>query len=239
MKPLQFSLFALALLTTLTTLTTLAATAAVAAQPHQPLPTDAAHARARAAFTTLKTRAPKADVVWNPGQPGAHVIVGLMQTPAGTDDLTRAQAFLATHADLIGIGPNALKHITTSRSKHRIAVRFQQHHRGIEVLDRLVVVRLDHDGRALGFVSDAMPIGKLAARRISADQARSIALAASSRATSPLTPPPVRPAIIALPGRSSPVWVVDVIAKPLREHLRVVVNASTGRIVGSTNHIKH
>ncbi len=215
--------------------------AAIVAIPAMALAAGAATPReaAEADLATLKARYTDADAVWKPGQPGAHVVVGLMSKPAGKTDLAKATAFLGAHRALVGVDRAGLRHIATSRSKHRIAVRFAQHHRGVPVLDRLVAVRLDHEGHVLGIVSDAMPVAKLPAARLPVADAREIAGLAAGLRDFDASKLPAERAILAMPGESRPVWVVEVTAAPLRAHLRVLVDAADGRVREITNHVKH
>ncbi|GEM_PF-3060376 len=208
----------------------------------------ASRAKATAAFTALKKRTPDADVVWKTGQPGAHVVVGLAEKAKGKDLVAKAKAFIDANKHLVGIDGGSVRFLATSRSKRRVVVRFQQVHRGIEVVDRLVAVRMDPDGTIVGLVSDAMPVGKLAKARLSADDAKKAAADHARRHfrmrhlgmrhldASKLR---AKQVILAAPGRAIIGFVVEVAAVPMRAHMQLIVSATSGRIVQSRNHVQH
>ena len=196
-------------------------------------------AQAQAQFKELKARFSRADVTWRAGQPGAHLVTGLALKAKGRSFQARARTFVNEHSALIGVHSENLRHIETSRSSYRIVVRFQQIFANHEVVDRLLAVRMKHDGTILGFVSDLLTVNAVPKAKISSERARQIAAAWTSMRHIDAAKLDADAKILALPSGSRPVWQIHVMAVPMRAHLRVLVDAANGSVLSVRNLVRH
>ena len=202
------------------------------------LRTPAAQA-AKTAFAQLKQRHVSADATWKAGQPGPEVVVGLNVVSKAAGFRAKAEAFLTDHGKLVGVNASQLKFHELSRSNHRIVVRFKQVWAGREVVDRLVAVRMDHNGAVLGFVSDAMPISTVPKAAVSQRQAQHIAATWTGQRADLSGDYAAEARVLAMPNRAVPVWQVFVVAIPMRAHLQVMVDATNGSVLSVRNLVRH
>lgn len=196
-------------------------------------------ATAKRAFKQLQARYGTADALWRDGQAGPHIVTGLTVKPHGDSLRENARAFLRQNAALVGVAATSLRHIETSKSKHRVVARYQQTWAGRDVLDRIVAVRMEQDGTVLGLVSDAMPVRSVPKATVPASNARHIAATAVNAPVHIARQLHAKAMILAHPSGAWPVWQVHVAAVPLRAHYRVVVDATNGKVVSIHNLVQH
>jgi Zn-dependent metalloprotease len=196
-------------------------------------------AAAETHVTQLKQRYPATDALFTPGQPGVHVVTGLALKPHGASHEEMAANFLADHFALTGVRGQDFEYLETSTSKHRMVVRFQQVFAKREVVDRLVAVRMELDGTILGLVSDAMPVGRVPKANVTANSARQIAVTWLGMRQVDTSKLHADAKILATPIGSRPVWVVHVVAVPMRDHLRVLIDAADGKVLAIRNIVQH
>ena len=194
---------------------------------------------AEGAVKQWQKRYPKADAHWVAGQPGANIVTGLALKTPGKSLRARAEAFLQQARWAVGVPAEQLRFTEMSRSQHRVVARFQQVFGGRRVLDRLVAVRMQQDGTVLGFVSDAMPVANVSRAEVPMSAAQHIAatwIGARQLDSSSL---PAEGQVMAHPSGSRPVWVVHVIAVPMRAHYEVLIDAVDGTVLRARNLILH
>lgn len=217
----------------------LAAPALALAAPHAQAPSP----RVAQAFAELHKRYAAAEAVWQPGLAGPQMLVGLEARPDATTDRARAHAFLRTWEALMGVRARDLRFLAQERSKLRVTVRFAQTFDGLEVLDRYVAVVLDTTGTVLSVGSDAVTIAGFERGHLGRDAAVERALRHALKVPQdrpvPAARSQAREVVFAAPGLARHAWAVRVVRAQLREHLEVVVDATSGAILQVRNLVRH
>ncbi len=178
---------------------------------------------------------PRARAIWEDLRATPKLVTGLEVPAEGDSPEVRAQAFLGQHAAIVGVPVTGLVAEDTTRAKGRTTVRFSHRHLGVPVLDREVVVTMDMWGTVLTMANDALPVGDIADARVDGLAARNAALTSVGLGEGDLERSSATEAIQIAGGKATRVWVVKVLKAELSEHLRVLVDASTGAIVQKKN----
>jgi len=219
------------------------ATSATHAQPPGGL-----RARAAEAFAELHRAAPRAEATWDADKPGAALVTGLhVATPPGTPR-QRAQAFLASHADLLGVPASELRFLELKTTRNRTVARFSQlcpvGLGALPVYNRFVTVAMDPGGTVLTLSSDVLPVTPFQRGTLSAERARDAAVRGVF-GTRPEAPTPQAQAsqahetVVAMPGRALHAYVVEVVRTPLADHRLVLVDARDGTLLEQHNTVLH
>ncbi len=206
------------------------------------------HALALRAVEQLRIRNPDLQASWRPGQAGPEVVTGLrIEIPGVTTPERAADTFLQQNPNLLGIAASDLRHMTVSRSRDRVVVRYSQQAQTatgpLPVLNRYVAVTLDAQGRILALTSDAMPVHPLTIGRVPEAQARVTAIRSALQLGREDPLPVVQVAamqgIFVQAHRSAHVWAVDVTVTPRVDRRLLFVDAVSGAVVHSQSLVLH
>lgn len=201
----------------------------------------APRAEVRAALDAIEAANPALHATFRPGSPVPSVLTGVAIPTAGETPRARVLGFVAAHRGLFG-GAELVVGDVTARGARTVA-RLEQRHAGQVVLDRAMTVTLDAAGRVVQMSGELSPLTTVEPATIDADAAREIAIRAVTRTPAPAALPAlatvVRRGVVALGGRGTEVFEVELSRAPLREHLVVRVDAHRGRVIGVQNRIEH
>ncbi len=195
------------------------------------------------AFSQLQARYAAARAVWQPGLAGPHMVTGLAAHPAGRDAEARSRTFLKRYRTLFGLRNAQLRLLQVEPSRLREVVRFQQVAGELPVLGRVVAVTFDRHGELLSVASDAvvLPAFKHGGLGALAAAERAVRAVVKTRAGErvPKLATSAKEVVWASWGDARHAWAVRVTRTPGVEHLRVVVDATDGRILQISNLVRH
>ncbi|MCB9542323.1 MAG: hypothetical protein R3F65_24500 [bacterium] len=197
----------------------------------------APRAEVRAALDAIEAHHPRLHATFRPGSPVPAVLTGVAIPTVGETPRARVEGFVAAHRALFG-GAELVVGDVSARGARTVA-RLEQRHGGLVVLDRAMTVTLDAAGRVVQMSGELSPLTTVEAATIDADAARAIALRAVLGDAAATAHTEVRRGLVALGGRGTEVFEVELMRQPLREHLVVRVDAHRGRVIGVQNRIEH
>lgn len=200
---------------------------------------EAVREAARDAVEQLESRH-DARVSWPAGRPTPKLVTGLTIATEGADAEARARGFAADHEALLGVSADELVHERTERQRARTSVRFRLVREGLPVLDRTLVVALDEQNRVLSVTNDLLPVGEVPEASIGSGEAREAVRDHLERVVDTGREVlPVEEALVRSRAETRRVFVVYAIQHLFREHLRVLVDAQSGRVTAVRNEILH